>query len=469
MTHNPGRSGAPAPFDFARLIAPIDERTFFDEYWEKRPLVLSRGAADYYSGLCSIADVDHILTAGDLRYPSLRLIKNGPDLPLEAFTHDVRSRRFTFTGVCDTERVLEEYQAGATILLQRLDRTWPALGALCRCLEERFFHAADANVYLTPKAAQGFGAHYDTHDVFVLQIAGTKHWRLHDTPVRLPLESQPFDGRVITAGPCVQELDVHPGDLIYLPRGTIHSALTSDTSSLHVTIGVTPQTWTDVLVAAILARAHGDERLRAAVPLSPDRRTDRHEDGPPKDGPPKGGPHVPPGPPDAETHISPGPPKGGPYIPLGPPEGGPHIPQGQSAPRGQSAAIQEHFAQLLTSVAANVDVRSVLDSMQARFVAERRPRLDGRLVEIEATANAALSPRVARRQGVIYRLSVTDGKAVLSFHSKTMAYPAHFEAALRYVAEGAAIDMASIPGLDVVERMLFVQRLVREGFLVSQA
>lgn len=423
MTHDPARADAPAPFDFARLIAPIDERTFFDEYWEKQPLVLSRDAAGYYSGLCSIADVDHILTAGDLRYPALRLIKNGPDLPLDAFAHDVRSRRFTFTGVCDTERVLEAYQDGATILLQRLDRTWPALGALCRSLEERFFHAADANVYLTPKAAQGFGAHYDTHDVFVLQIAGTKHWRFHDAPVRLPLESQSFDGRVVTPGPCVQELDVHPGDLIYLPRGTIHSALTSDTSSLHVTIGVTPQTWTDVLLAAVLARAQGDERLRAAVPLSPAPRNDQHE-----------------------GH------------------------EGHEESDRQRARVQEHVAELLMSVAANVDVASVLDVMRARFVAERRPRLDGRLMEIEASPAAGLPARLARRPGLIYRLADADGKAVLSFHGKTMAFPAHFAPALRYVADGAAVDVASIPGgLDVLERTLFVQRLVKEGFLVPRS
>ncbi|MEO8077185.1 MAG: cupin domain-containing protein [Acidobacteriota bacterium] len=408
MTHDPGRADAPAVFDFARLIASIDERTFFDQYWEQRPLVLSRGAADYYAGLCSIGDVDRILTAADLRYPSLRLIRNGPDLPLDAFTHDVRSRRFTFTGVCDVERVLAEYQGGATILLQRLDRSWPALGALCRNLEERFFHAADANVYLTPKAAQGFGAHYDTHDVFVLQIAGTKHWRLHDAPLRLPLESQPFDGRAITPGPCVQELDVHPGDLIYLPRGTIHSALTSDTSSLHVTVGVTPQTWTDVLLAAVLARAGTDDRLREAVPLSAGTGAD-------------------------------------------------------------GADLQQRFAGLLASVAAGIEVASVLAALQARFVAERRPRLEGRLVEIETPQTPGLSTRVARRSGLIYRIALADGKAVLSFHTTTIAYPAHLEAALRYVSEGSAVDVSAIPGeLDVLQRMLFVQRLVKEGFLVGQ-
>jgi quercetin dioxygenase-like cupin family protein len=345
-----------------------------------------------------------------VRYPSLRLIKNGPDVPPEAFTRDVRSRRYTFTGVCDVERVLEAYQQGATILLQRLDRTWPALGALCRALEERVRHPADANVYLTPKAAQGFGAHYDAHDVFILQISGTKHWRLYGAPFPLPLESQPFDRRTIDPGPCLQELDVHPGDLIYLPRGTIHEALTSESSSLHVTVGITPQTWTDALVAAVLARAGADPRLREALPLS------------------------------------------------------------ESDASARGAERQRRFAALLASVSEHVDVGAVLASLQARFVAERRPHLQGRLIEIEEGTAVGFSTLVTRRPGLVYRIAVADGHVTLSFHGKSITYPAGLEAALRAVAESEPMEVAAIPGdTDPLERLLLAQRLVREGFLVVQS
>ena len=32
------------------------------------------------------------------------------------------------------------------------------------------------NAYITPPENQGFAAHYDTHDVFVLQVSGSKRW-----------------------------------------------------------------------------------------------------------------------------------------------------------------------------------------------------------------------------------------------------------------------------------------------------
>ena len=47
-----------AAFDFGLLIAPVEPARFFAEFWEKRPLVISRQSPDYYSDLCSLADVD---------------------------------------------------------------------------------------------------------------------------------------------------------------------------------------------------------------------------------------------------------------------------------------------------------------------------------------------------------------------------------------------------------------------------
>ena len=62
-----------AAFDFGLLIAPIEPARFIAEFWEKRPLVVARQSPDYYSNLCSLADIDRILSSTDLRYPAIRL------------------------------------------------------------------------------------------------------------------------------------------------------------------------------------------------------------------------------------------------------------------------------------------------------------------------------------------------------------------------------------------------------------
>ncbi|MGO7984355.1 JmjC domain-containing protein, partial [Rhizobium johnstonii] len=75
-----------------------------------------------------------------------------------------------------------EFAAGATIVLQGLHRLWPPLIDFTRLLIDDLGHPAQVNAYVTPASSQGFDPHYDTHDVFVLQVSGEKHWRV-DEPV----------------------------------------------------------------------------------------------------------------------------------------------------------------------------------------------------------------------------------------------------------------------------------------------
>jgi Cupin superfamily protein len=110
------------------------------------------------------------------------------------------------------------------------------LAALCRALEKVFSAHFQTNVYLSPPNAQGFGTHFDSHDVFVLQIVGSKVWTLNDTLIELPLHEQRFQKDKHVPGPATQELTIRAGDLLYCPRGLFHSARSTDEVSLHVTL-----------------------------------------------------------------------------------------------------------------------------------------------------------------------------------------------------------------------------------------
>ena len=123
-------------------------------------------------------------------------------------------------------------------MLQALHLNWPPLARFCRALEAELGHPAQANSYYTPRRSQGFAVHHDTHDVFVLQVAGEKHWRVYDPLLELPLKHQRYSKALGEHGPPVLELTLRAGDTLYLPRGWLHDALTSETDSLHVTVGV---------------------------------------------------------------------------------------------------------------------------------------------------------------------------------------------------------------------------------------
>ncbi|HEU4943265.1 MAG TPA: cupin domain-containing protein, partial [Gaiellaceae bacterium] len=134
--------------------------------------------------------------------------------------------------------MLAEWERGATIVLQGLHLHRPELGAFCRSLERALGHPAQVNAYYTPRAAQGLPVHHDTHDVFVLQVAGEKRWLVYDPAFELPLKNQKYSSELGEPGQPVRDLVLRSGDMLYLPRGWLHEALTSEEDSLHLTVGI---------------------------------------------------------------------------------------------------------------------------------------------------------------------------------------------------------------------------------------
>ena len=251
--------------DPTALIAPIGFDDFLRDHWERKPLHLARGDARYYDGVITNADLDRIISSADLRYPAIQLARGGSYLAPEAYTKNIKHGTEFFNGVPDLQQIQSEYRSGATVVLPALQRTWPALRHLCAALEDELSHPVHANAYLTPGDSPGFTPHYDTHEVFVLQIAGTKRWRVFEPAQPLPHRSQPFTPVGFALPPPLLELDLKPGDLLYLPRGYVHAAHTSHGHSAHITIGITVYTWVE-LIAELANAAKEIAALRAALP-----------------------------------------------------------------------------------------------------------------------------------------------------------------------------------------------------------
>jgi len=104
--------------------------------------------------------------------------------------------------------------------------------------------------------------HHDTHDVISLQVAGEKRWLVYEPALELPLKNQRYKAETMgEPGDPVLDVTLHAGDTLYLPRGWLHEAKTSETDSLHLTVGVNVYTWMDAFRAAIESCA-GDAGFR---------------------------------------------------------------------------------------------------------------------------------------------------------------------------------------------------------------
>lgn len=258
-----GEGGLRAALD--RCTEPIGSDEFLAEYWERRPLLVQRDEPERFRDLFSTADVERLICETGVRHPAFRLVKAGEQLRPADYTKDIAWRPSAFTGAADVHAVLAEFERGATIVVQALHLHWPLLARFCRELEGHLGHGTQANAYHTPRGSQGLPVHHDTHDVFVLQVEGAKRWLVYEPALELPLKDQRYDASLGEPGEPVLDTTLTAGDTLYLPRGWLHQAVTSDTDSLHLTIGVNVHTWLDALRAALDA-CRDDVEFRRSVP-----------------------------------------------------------------------------------------------------------------------------------------------------------------------------------------------------------
>lgn len=235
------------------LIDPIKLETFFSEYWEKQYLHISRNNESLYQEIITFQDINEYLSRADIRYPNIRLVQNGSEIPLSQYSQAYTYGTNLFQGHIDIDKVFALYNSGATISFQLLQHCIPKLSRFSNQLERELHFPTQTNLFLTPPGSQGFTAHYDTHSFFVFHIYGTKRWRLYDRPVRFPLlKERIYDDEAWEQREPTEELLLKPGDFLYVPRGVYHEADTSDSTALQITMGIFPLLWTDILRSALL-------------------------------------------------------------------------------------------------------------------------------------------------------------------------------------------------------------------------
>ena len=246
-------------------MEPVDADRFLEEYWERRPLLVPRDEEGRFDDLLSRAEAERLVSATGLRSPAVRVVKEGEKIPVTAYTETLPWRPTGLTGTVNVERVAEQFDRGATLVLQALHLQHLPLAEFCRDLEGALGHPVQTNAYYTPRSAQGLPVHHDTHDVFCLQISGEKRWVVYAPALELPLKDQRYNEDLGDPGEPLLDVTLQPGDTLYLPRGWLHKALTSETDSLHLTVGVNVYTWLDAVRAALEETAREEVGYRRAV------------------------------------------------------------------------------------------------------------------------------------------------------------------------------------------------------------
>jgi len=309
--------------------------------------------------------------------------------------------------------VLRLFADGSTVVLQGLHRLWPPLIEFADQLAADLGHPTQVNAYITPPSSRGFSPHYDVHDVFVLQIAGEKHWTIHEPVLRDPLRTQPWNDRAAEVAAAagrepVIDAVLRPGDVLYLPRGFLHSAEALGEISGHLTIGVHSVTrWAAAESALDLVRtlAVEDPQLRGSLPLGLD---------------------------------------------LGDP----------GSVRDDVAAVIAGLQEWL----GRVDPAEVADRLRAETWAQVRPEPVAPLAQ--SSAAAALSPETVLRLRRRLRCTLRDGaegRTTLIAGRRSHSFPAEVRPALAALLEVGELKVGDLPGLEPADRLTLARRLVTEA------
>jgi hypothetical protein len=371
-----------------------DPRSFLENDWGTRAAVrLADPAGEGFQDLLSLDDVDRFLTTTALRLPFFRLVKAGERIPESSYTRSGRAGSRAVEGIADPARIAALFEDGATIVLQGLHRWSEPVTRFCRGLELALGHPCQVNAYITPAGAQGLDLHVDAHDVFVLQAFGRKRWELHAAPREE--RRDPLD------------VEVAPGDTIYLPEGTPHAARAQDELSGHLTVGIHVTSWADVLRAVV---ARGSEGLGGSVPAGWLE--------------------------DLE---------------------------------GFAEQLRERLS-ALASALGEVDVRAEARERRERFLSTRAQLARGSILERSSPVTVDDASVTRRRAGAVCELSVRADRLVVLLGDRRLEMPPWVESAMRQITqleEGCDLvvrDLAlHLPG--AASRAVLVGRLVREGLL----
>jgi ribosomal protein L16 Arg81 hydroxylase len=401
---------AEAGLGLARLIDPMSQQEFEEEYLDRKPLHISRSDEKYYADLLTFDDLDRLLTLSGPAFENVRVVSGSVDTLIvngDGRRHEAANR---------LEAIYRHYRAGSTLVLNSMNERLEPLKRLEHVLHSELNAGFEMNVYLTPGGqAQGFKPHYDTHDVFVLQVHGTKKWQLYGCPfpMPLPMPAQEFH----SLGPSLnvpaqaeREIEMQPGDLLYLPRGTVHAATSNATATAHLTIGMHRPLWFPLIQEALFELCAKDVRLRAALPVGFNRSEESLDEA--------------------------------------------------------TGTLRE----LLGSLLAGLRPERIVSGAASRTTFITSPNLRGHLNDLEQVNSLTADTVLYRREGIRYNLAVAGQLIRLEFHNKTVELPVMIAPVVQFLVNGddQGFTAADIPeGLGLNVRLEIVRTLLREGFLTT--
>ena len=249
--------------DAQDLLSPLTVEEFLTNFWGQTFKHVP-GTPDKFSRLFPWQRLNEALEQHRLDFPRIRLTRDGERLqPNSYISHSDPGRNRVAVPRLRYDKLTQELNNGATLVLDRVDELYEPLRALAEALELFFHERIQINAYAGWKTSRGFDLHWDDHDVFILQVTGRKQWMVHGMTLAYPLAGDPKEPK--PTEPPLWDHILEAGDLLYIPRGFWHVAYPLNEPTLHLTVGVHNRAGLDLL-RWLVNRMRSHEMFRMDLP-----------------------------------------------------------------------------------------------------------------------------------------------------------------------------------------------------------
>ncbi len=119
------------------------------------------------------------------------------------------------------------------LVLNSIERQIPAIAAMNAMIETlSALRETFTNAYVSFNRDSAFKAHFDPHNVLILQLHGRKRLWCYGQKTRSPWPARrlPTTSFRQRNGKAFLE----PGDILFVPRGDVHRACVEDVNSVHL-------------------------------------------------------------------------------------------------------------------------------------------------------------------------------------------------------------------------------------------
>ncbi len=224
------------------LFHPVDPTEIADAASQGFRLHRKTERAEVFARLLPWEALNTLITSDSLVSGRVSMARQGRSLPLEMMGAAGRPKSGDWIAPDAIQNLCNQ---GASFVLNNVERQAPAIAAMNAMIERYLRCETITNAYASFNLDSAFKAHFDPHDVLILQLHGRKRWWCYGQIEQFPLKARAFANEELP--PPEWEGVLEPGDILLVPRGDVHRAQVEGPNSLHLTVTMTPPTGADVL------------------------------------------------------------------------------------------------------------------------------------------------------------------------------------------------------------------------------